>query len=747
MIWFLKSRQAQTLKDSSVVNSTLQQTQAGRDALSFQNVEQVTIVYNGLFGSRSIASGIDWEWAGRVIHEQQAEVRNRLKYVLRDRDPLSLQLSEQPERVNLPALESERRLTIAGEDSELLDPGQLMIEVFGRGDIAGKLLILGTPGAGKTTLLLSLAEQLLAGANTQACAEGYDNPKTVIPVIFELSTWKNDNQSIQDWLIEQLYDLYGGDRKLKRYEQWLEQRVLLPLLDGLDELGMERQQKCMAKLNDFTRQYPQVVVCCRSKEFEESEIRLGNLRGAVELEPLSDRQIQTYLQQVEREGLWQQIQETPEMRQMLEPNNGEAGLLRVPLFVSLAAAIYDRNQPFRTKGELLERYVDRQLSFDVRMSDRRRELERRDWAYPNVGKEPAIKATRHYLTWLSNQLNAINEVTLLIEDMQPGWLNNKFQKWHYWILLFIGNTLITGIITTLVFLQWASSHHQFSWTVGTNQIFLLICFLGGFILSTETKADGARLISYLLLKFVFFLLNKRLPEKFEEHIPILHDAYLSLRFRVRFPSLICLKNKVVMPALAIAIFESDYVFMPLILFVEVVHISSAGLLHIAGFNELSTLLKNSYDDINRNSYTLADEVDDSRYRHYLVFFFSTAQYVQLLKQRGGRILNTIFNILRFFPACLIFAFFLIVNLVAELFTEDIKQSLLPNQGLKESIRTAFCISSFFGIALLPNFRSLTPYHQGISVLLGILVCFSYLSLIKHLSLRFVFYLSSTLSIF
>lgn len=173
MIWFLKSRQAQTLKDSSVVNSTLQQTQAGRDALSFQNVEQVTIVYNGLFGSRSIASGIDWEWAGRVIHEQQAEVRNRLKYVLRDRDPLSLQLSEQPERVNLPALESERRLTIAGEDSELLDPGQLMIEVFGRGDIAGKLLILGTPGAGKTTLLLSLAEQLLAGANTQACAEGY----------------------------------------------------------------------------------------------------------------------------------------------------------------------------------------------------------------------------------------------------------------------------------------------------------------------------------------------------------------------------------------------------------------------------------------------------------------------------------------------------------------------------------------------------------------------------------------------
>lgn len=409
-------------------------------------MEQVTIVYNGLFGSRSIASGIDWEWAGRVIHEQQAEVRNRLKYVLRDRDPLSLQLSEQPERVNLPALESERRLTIAGEDSELLDPGQLMIEVFGRGDIAGKLLILGTPGAGKTTLLLSLAEQLLAGANTQACAEGYDNPKTVIPVIFELSTWKNDNQSIQDWLIEQLYDLYGGDRKLKRYEQWLEQRVLLPLLDGLDELGMERQQKCMAKLNEFTRQYPQVVVCCRSKEFEESEIRLGNLRGAVELEPLSDRQIQAYLQQVEREGLWRQIQETPEMWQMLESNNGEAGLLRVPLFVSLAAAIYDRNQPFRTKGELLERYIDRQLKLDVRMSDRRKELERRKWAYTTVEKEPEVKLTRRYLTWLARQLDEISEVDFLIERMQPNWLG-KTNRYVYRLIV----CLFFGLIFTAVF--------------------------------------------------------------------------------------------------------------------------------------------------------------------------------------------------------------------------------------------------------------------------------------------------------
>ena len=448
MIWFLQSRQAQTLKDSSVTNSTLQLTQAGRDALSFQNVEQVAISYNGLFGSRQIVTGIDWEWAGRVLHEQHAEVRNRLKYVLCDRAPMNVQLSEQPERVNLPALESERRLMIAGQYSELLDPGQLMIEVFGREDIVGKLLILGTPGAGKTTVLLSLAEQLLVGAIA--------SPQTCIPIIFELSTWKNDNQPIQDWLIEQLYDLYGGDRKLRRYEQWLEKQVLLPLLDGLDELGMERQQKCMAKLNEFTRQYRQVVVCCRSKEFEESGIQLGNLRGAVALEPLSDRQIQTYLQQVEREGLWQQIQKTPEMQQMLEPNDGEAGLLRVPLFVSLAASIYDANQPFRTKGELLERYIDRQLRFDIRSSDRRKELERRKWAYATPEKEPSVKLTLSYLAWLARQLDKSSEVNFLLEKMQPSWLEKPQHKRLYRLtiaLFFVltnFNISINGLIGCLI---------------------------------------------------------------------------------------------------------------------------------------------------------------------------------------------------------------------------------------------------------------------------------------------------------
>ncbi len=45
---------------------------------------------------------------------------------------------------------------------------------------------------------------------------------------------RKDQQSLEAWLIEQLYQNFGGDPKKRIYEPWLEQQVLLPLLDGLE---------------------------------------------------------------------------------------------------------------------------------------------------------------------------------------------------------------------------------------------------------------------------------------------------------------------------------------------------------------------------------------------------------------------------------------------------------------------------------------------------------------------------------
>nr|WP_275332108.1 NACHT domain-containing protein [Nodosilinea sp. TSF1-S3]MDF0366072.1 NACHT domain-containing protein [Nodosilinea sp. TSF1-S3] len=352
----------------------------------------------------------------------------------RERVLMAVGLQEQLGWVGRSPLEAERVLQINGSDQGHLDPRQLLIETFGRDDIAGKLLILGTPGAGKTTALLSLAEQLVCGALAK--------PKTVIPVLFELSTWRKDNQSIRDWLIEQMYEQHGGNRKAKLYEQWLDQQVLLPLLDGLDELGFERQQKCTQKLNEFARQYPKLVVCCRAKEFAQANIKLNTLNGAVCLEPLSNEQIQTYLE-MQQSPLWSVIESSPTLQTLLEPTDeGDPGLLRIPLFITLAASVYDSQHSFRTKAELLNQYVDRQLSPEVRESDRRSNLEKRDWAYKTPELEPDWRQTERTLTWLARQLQQTNTVEILIEQIQPSWLETERAQRLY--------LLISGLILGLI---------------------------------------------------------------------------------------------------------------------------------------------------------------------------------------------------------------------------------------------------------------------------------------------------------
>lgn len=435
--------QEQRVDGSQIEDSQVQLTQAERDAVSFQNSPGSQVTINNtilrLFG-QPVSLTVDWAWATRLLEQKQLpDIRKRLTDTLgRERQLMSVGLEEQLNWVGRFPLETERTLQVQGKDQGSLDPYQLLIETFGRDDIAGKLLILGTPGAGKTTALLSLAEQLVCGALAK--------PKTVIPVLFELSTWRKDNQSTRDWLIEQLYEQHGGNRKAKLYEQWLDQQVLLPLLDGLDELGFERQQKCTQKLNEFARQYPKLVVCCRVKEFAQANIKLNTLNGAVCLEPLSDAQIQTYLG-VQQSPLWSVIESSPTLQTLLEPTaEGDPGLLRIPLFITLAASVYDSQHSFRTKAELLNQYVDRQLSPEVRESDRRNNLEKRDWAYKTPELEPDWRQTERTLRWLAIRLQQTNTVEILIEQIQPTWLETK-QKWQQYRLIF---GLIVGLIFGLI---------------------------------------------------------------------------------------------------------------------------------------------------------------------------------------------------------------------------------------------------------------------------------------------------------
>ena len=151
----------------------------------------------------------------QLLTRLQSDTAIRRKNSLHNLIKIDLKMEEQRHRVGgnkleLAPIEPEPKndnplnrilqiFTGGSQQRTQLKQSQKIIDFFDRDDIQGKLLILGEPGAGKTTELLSLTQDLIDRA--------IENEAAPIPVIFELSSWKND-QSIHDWIIEKLCDIY-----------------------------------------------------------------------------------------------------------------------------------------------------------------------------------------------------------------------------------------------------------------------------------------------------------------------------------------------------------------------------------------------------------------------------------------------------------------------------------------------------------------------------------------------------------
>lgn len=150
-------------------------------------------------------------------------------------------------------------------------------------DTSGELLILGEPGAGKTTLLLDLARELLDRA------EQHENHP--IPVIFHLSSWAEERQSLATWLIEELHTKYQVPYKLGTL--WIKNNQLLLLLDGLDEVAREYRSACVSSINNYRQEHGLVplVICSRSTDYLTQPFRLL-LRTAAVVQPLTQSQDQ-----------------------------------------------------------------------------------------------------------------------------------------------------------------------------------------------------------------------------------------------------------------------------------------------------------------------------------------------------------------------------------------------------------------------------------------------------------------------
>ncbi|NEQ17218.1 MAG: NACHT domain-containing protein, partial [Moorea sp. SIO3E2] len=327
-----------------------------------------------------------------LLKAVKREVTTRLQDSLHQ-DQLEMNLYlELPMEQSKGAVERDQRQKVIP-----LPPQTSVMEIFERPDVNGRLLILGEPGSGKTTTLLRLAEDLVKQAE--------QNHAAPVPIIFELSAWKNDQQPLDQWLVAQLKHNYSIDEKIS--QQWLKNHQLLPLLDGLDELGIPRQRLCVTKINQFFKQNIQRrgVVCCRLEEYQQGKVKLRKLNGAYCLQSPKDVQIQEYLQRLGKTKLWQVLSSDAQMRELADK----------PLFLNVMVTAY-QGQPITNKAQLWSAYVEERLKLPL---DQQK--------YPK-GVPYGDEDTRHWLTYLARQLVADSTTEFLIENMQSYWLKKGGQR-------------------------------------------------------------------------------------------------------------------------------------------------------------------------------------------------------------------------------------------------------------------------------------------------------------------------------
>ncbi|MFB2836611.1 NACHT domain-containing protein [Floridanema evergladense] len=291
------------------------------------------------------------------------------------------------------------------------------------------LLILGEPGAGKTITLLKLAERLI-----KRTEQNLSHP---IPVVFNLSSWTN-KLTIAEWLVEELKDKYQVSKALGK--AWVEQEQLILLLDGLDEVALNKarheeqvssRNACVRALNEFIEEHgnTEIAICSRIQEYEALSERL-KLRSAICIQPLTSEQVFQYLDEAgdKLAGLRTLLQNNLELKEFAQ----------TPLILDVMSLAYEDCSPEELLNQIGSPEQRNQHLFDQYIE---RMLQRRKKIQPYSPEQ-----TKRWLILLAKRMNETSQTIFLIEEMQPNWLPNSTLKLFY----NLGTVLIAGLILALL---------------------------------------------------------------------------------------------------------------------------------------------------------------------------------------------------------------------------------------------------------------------------------------------------------
>lgn len=273
------------------------------------------------------------------------------------------------------------------------------------------LLILGEPGSGKTIALLQLARELIDRA------EGDINQP--LPVVFNLSSWIAQKQTIAEWLVAELNAQYQIPQSIG--QTWVKTEQLLLLLDGLDEVQEDIQASCIQALNQFSSECgrTEIVVCSRRNDYEMLPERL-RMQAAIYLQPLTRSQVLDYLTSA---GAGMEA-----LTALLEEDAALQALITTPLMLNILTLAY-RGMSVEDLPKNATTDERRKHLFDAYIQ---RMLTRR-----SPKKTYSQAKSLQWLTQLALRMSQQSQSVFLIERLQPSWLQLDFKEG--WKLPFLGS--------------------------------------------------------------------------------------------------------------------------------------------------------------------------------------------------------------------------------------------------------------------------------------------------------------------
>jgi hypothetical protein len=207
----------------------------------------------------------------------------------------------------------------------------------------GRLVVLGEPGAGKTMLMVRLVLDLLA-------ARAAGGP---VPVLAPVASWDPSSQELRDWLGTRLVTDYpalagpppAGAAGPTRAAALLAAGLIVPVLDGLDEIPEPVRGAAISRINDALQPGGQMVLTCRTRQYQDAvrppdglEVTLAGA-AAIQLRPLDAGAVRRYLRD-DAPGPAARARWDPVLK-LLGTQAPAGQALSTPLMVALARAIYN----------------------------------------------------------------------------------------------------------------------------------------------------------------------------------------------------------------------------------------------------------------------------------------------------------------------------------------------------------------------------------------------------------------------